>query len=251
MEIRSYEELKSLIGEFYKTYSDQQLKYFSSNPNILRPQLIIPYCSENSSFFHILEITIPGKKAFQISKDKYSNIKQKNDIKITLIRNDTRRLITHEEIIRDLYKKVRVYDDLSFRCLWYRFYRDLLTYLYSPNRLDNEEWNSCIFSNTPSDDGVEIPVLVSFIRWCAAQEMINYPFGWGRDLCFARYFEAIYAGLLRDEEMLEKVIERANSNNSPQRLDSITELQGSITVLRNYGIAKDIYNDIEEFEARR
>lgn len=253
LEIRSYEDLKSLIREFYKTYSDSQLRYFLDDKSVSRPSLVIPYCSEKPLFSHILEITIPGKKTFEIRKGCKSDFKQKNDIKITLITDNNKTVITHEEIIKELYKKVSSYEDESLRCEWYKFYRTMLTVLYDEKSLNSKSWfmecETIYFTNIFGN--YKIPVLISFIRWCAVQEMINYPCGWGRDLCFARYFEAIYAGLLRDEEKLNKVIERANSNGSPQPLDSISELQGSTKILEEKKIQNDIYNNIKDFACRR
>lgn len=50
--------------------------------------------------------------------------------------------------------------------------------------------------------------IITFIKWCSAQEELNYngDGAWGKDLSFARYFEAIYYGQYKNEDGLKKVL---------------------------------------------
>ena len=143
---------------------------------------------------------------------------------------------THVEIVKDLYDKISNVENLEHRQITYNTIASMLGNIYL-NRdvmygitVTNEqiEWNK---NWSP---GYSIAELVSFIKWCAAQEELNYnkPGDWGKDLSFARYFEALWAGLYRNEALLKSI--KRNTNNHGKGKPKLMEpsIYGNLLVHR-------------------
>lgn len=230
MEIRSYQKLKEELGNLYQRYSDEQLRDYYNNNYNNAPTFVYNY-DNDENFKHTIILKIPGYKSFP--KDKYGKFygnKLANDIKITIQEGEEVKVLTHKAIIEDLYNKINESGD---RKRAYDIFKNFLTLLHKEEALNLDDFLQQFDQRCRTE--YQLPSLVSFIRWCAVQEMINYPRGWGRDLSFARYFEAIYAGFLGDEEMKNQIIECAKSTGTPLNLHSI---------LNQYGIAHKIYNNV-------
>lgn len=229
MELRSYEDLRQEIAMIYQRFSDEELKNYYNNCYSEAPKFVYTYDS-GENFNHTIIITIPGYKAFRKDdKEKFYGHKIANDIKITIQDTQGRKNLTHQEIINDLYNKINQSDD---RKAAYDICKSFLTFLYQEETLNLNEFLHN-FSHTFT--GHSLCSLSSFIRWCAVQETINYPNGWGRDLCFARYFEALYAGFLGDEEMKNQIINCAKNRSRPINLKEISN---------HYSIVNKIYNNL-------
>lgn len=230
MESRNYTELERMVDSLYSIYKTEALREKVTIEN--NKIKALPLHSESirysigADWEHEIKIIIPGKKTFQVRGNKLSQTIQRNDIKIIVTEaNASISMLSHENIIRDLYRKVngdyRAYED----------YRWLLKEVYLDNNLN--ETNDIDIIYQWSVDGYKIPTLVSFLRWCGAQENINYHNRWGKDLNFARYFEAIYAGYKKSNEFLESVCKRANVKGEPPWLYESVNIEGASIDLYN------------------
>ncbi|UXH46432.1 hypothetical protein N5C46_10435 [Rossellomorea vietnamensis] len=230
MEIRNYFELKKYVENLYAMKDKTSLRKcaFKNRKGEIfvltdtPAELPIVY-GKGTINEHCIELRVPGRLTYKhrLTRDITDDI-QRFDIRIRLKRSSSNNYSTpkHEEIVEDLYNKVAsIYD--SKRRGAYEFLAIILQNLYFDfpplKRLNfNEEE---LYISTYS--GYGLPEIVSFIKWCTLQEDLNYPpsnnYGkddWGKDLLFARYFEALYAGLYQNQELLKEVVNRTNNHNS-------------------------------------
>lgn len=226
METRSFKELENEINELYNQYKEKDLRKLVSKKNgdiiVSSPHISsIKYC-EGTIWEHEIDILIPGKKTFEVGYRNLSEKIQRNDIKIVVTEDSTGgEALSYQKIIEDLYNKVNGdYDN-------YIWYKNLLSIIYSENNLNEVEGIEEIYIEV---DGYKLPTLVSFFRWCGTQENINYPRAWGKDLCFARYFEAIYAGYIQNKTLLRTIRKRLNGR-VPLYRD--VEIHGNVVDLYN------------------
>lgn len=225
MERRTIEELKQDIINRYSKYSSEYLfdkVYYCEKSNCVKhknnipTEPLIPYC-EGGLNAHAIELTIPGKLTFQDKRTKnlLQSI-QSYDVKINLMKNNVTKTPTHVDIVKDLYEKISSVEDKQRQTVRYHTIGNMLVNIHSNVDVmtgisvtnEQREYN-CNWGT-----GYSIAELVSFIKWCAAQEDLNYnqPGNWGKDLSFARYFEALWAGFYRDVDLLELIKKRTRNH---------------------------------------
>lgn len=235
METRTIEELTRDIIERYSRYNlDDLLEnvYYWNKINDVRVkndapvEPLIYYC-RGCYNEHAIELRIPGYFTFRDRETKRKvNTIQTYDVRIRLFKNGEYKTPTHVEIVEDLYDKLSGIDSPSLRKNRYDVIKAILKNIYL-NRdvmygitLTNEQ----IECNSNWSPGYSIAELVSFIKWCAAQEELNYnkPTDWGKDLSFSRYFEALWAGFTRDTVLLNSIKRNTNNHGSgkPELMES-------------------------------
>lgn len=230
METRNYTDLEYEINRFYNNYTIENLRnhvsYRYGDITVNNPYTKTFTYDSGTNYEHKIEISIPGKKAFVDRRGKLTNFKNSNDIKIIVIeKSGNKKTLTHEDIVRDLYTKI---DGNYKKYIWYR---DFLKALYSNYSINQFDWKHSIYE--VESKGYDLPLLVSFLRWCGTQEDINYSTGWGKDLSFSRNFEVIYAGYLENKKLLNDICERANTQGKPPYLYENIKIKGEYI---------DIYN---------
>jgi hypothetical protein len=229
MESRTYAELGRYVEYLYNSKNKNLLRrraFKNNEGNIYiyrnAPAELPIYYGQGTLNEHSIELRIPGRLTYKhrITGDITDDI-QRYDIRIRIKNKRMIDFITprHTEIIEDLYSKIAVVQDTNQRKWAYSTLATILQNIYFDNhlfnRLDMKEEDLYHKKYT----GFSLPELITFIKWCTLQEDINYPsnnnYGrddWGKDLLFARYFEAIYAGLYQNSELLKLVLERTNNH---------------------------------------
>lgn len=235
METRSFCELNNYVKDLYeskdkaflrscayKIIEEGKVKIFI-NDNMPAETPIIYGKGTNNE--HEIELRVPGRLTYRnrLTRDITDQI-QTYDFRIR-IKNKRKNYFhppKHVEIIDDLYKKVAFQEEtlrknnyISLAKILQNLYFDMHPF-YRINTTEEEQYR--ILRN-----GFSLPELVTFIKWCGIEEDINYPSNnkwgkddWGKDLLFARYFEAIYAGFHQDTYKLQEIKTRTKNKGGPK-----------------------------------
>ncbi|WP_312471216.1 hypothetical protein [Neobacillus sp.] len=229
METRTYFELRRFVENLYNSKDNQSLKRYSfknkeGQIHIYKntpTELPIVY-GEGTLNEHSIELRVPGRLTFKhrITGDITDDI-QRFDIRIRLKNKRWNEFITpkHTEIVEDLFNKIASVQNEDTRKKTYNALATILQNIYFDlypfKRLNMKEEDKY----QKEYKGFSLPELVTFIKWCTLQEDINFPsnnnYGkddWGKDLLFARYYEAINAGLYQDSRLLKQILVRTNNH---------------------------------------
>lgn len=228
METRSYGELRNYVENLYATKDKITLrrhafKNAQGEIHVYRntPAEVPLVYGKGTYNEHLIELRVPGRITFRdrVTRDITDEI-QTFDIRIRIKNN---RMLdfevpTHIKIVQDLYNKIANYNDEFQRKQVYSFYAVILQSLYFDlhplRRLNTTEEQEYQMQHY----GFSTVELVSFIKWCTLQEDINYSPNnlirddWGKDLLFGRYFEAIYAGLYQNINLINDVQTRTKNH---------------------------------------
>lgn len=176
------------------------------------PEPLINYC-QGSLNAHAIELRVPGYLTFRNRKTKQKEKEIRTyDVRIRLVKNEQYVAPKHTEIAEDLFQKLYAIEDEVKRKKCYDLLATVLINIYMNRIVLTDEVHGRDRKWCGQYSLVE---LISFIKCCAAQESLNYcqPEDWGMDLSFARYFEALAAGMIKDRRLLEEVISRTKNND--------------------------------------
>lgn len=229
MELKTIPQLIASINQLYINSDHRQLRecvtFVNGKFRVNNAQVYTFRYNQATNGEHTINLHYPGKKTFEKNvRDRNGNwIKdisdyvEKNDVKIEII-DFNNHILTHSNVVEDLYNKVFDLDE-NIRRNNYLYYQQILLNLYNNQHpLSDLPHDEASLQNQPNTiENRNILSLIDFIKWCAAQEEINYPptqgyrGRWGKDLSFARYFEAIWAAYT-NEYSLEDIIHRTNTH---------------------------------------
>lgn len=225
MENRTVKELIEEILKIYQNYSIESLRnqvYYWKKINDVRVEKdaptepLIHYC-QGSLNGHAIELRVPGYLTFRNreTRQKEKEI-QTYDVRIRLVKNKKYTTPKHVSVVEDLFQKLDVIENQDERLEYYNLLTYILVNIYTDKNVMNgitltdelQEWDRN-WGTTYS-----LVELINFIKWCAAQEALNYcqPEDWGMDLSFARYFEALAAGLEQNHQLLECIKKRTENH---------------------------------------
>lgn len=217
LEKRTIEELKQVIIRLYEERGvEDLLKYVSLGENgwhkisLGAPvETPIIYClgKENE---HNIEIRIPGIRTFLKKKGSIEKNICSYDFRIRLSNNKNNKNLTpkHTDIVKYLYEIVARSENQKERENKYSELKQILKNVYNDNEIFQSPFNEIIEYEKEYEENLSLVEIITFIKWCSAQEELNFGKNgaWGKDLSFARYFEAIYYAQYKNEECLKKVL---------------------------------------------
>ena len=231
LEKRKIEELKQVIIRLYAERGvENLLKYISLRgdgwhkvSSEAPAETPITYCSGKENE-HNIEIRIPGIRTFLKEKGSIEKNICSYDFRICLSNNKNNKGLTpikHTDIVKYLYEIVARIENPKQRGKKYEELKQILTNVYNDNEIFQYPFNEIIEYGKKYEGNLSLVEIITFIKWCSAQEELNFSGNraWGKDLSFARYFEAIYYAQFKNENGLKKVLK--NTENKEKGIPSL------------------------------